>query len=53
MLSNGATSAWIVDSNGSILLPADQVRSRLGSIEEANYSLNETEPTYYSDFQTI
>jgi len=43
ILSNGATSAWIVDSNGGILLPADQVRSRLGSIEEPIYSLSEIE----------
>ena len=32
LLGNGAASAWIVDSDGVILLPAEQVLSRLGAI---------------------
>jgi len=29
MLGNGAASVWIVDGEGKLVLPADQVRSRL------------------------
>jgi hypothetical protein len=29
MLGNGAPSAWIADSDGNLVLPADQVRLRL------------------------
>jgi hypothetical protein len=29
-LSGGAAFAWIVDSEGNLILPADQVRARLG-----------------------
>ena len=29
MLGNGAASVWIVDGEGNLILPADQVRLRL------------------------
>ena len=38
MLANGAASAWIVDGRGSLILPAEQVRSRLDSVEVSNRS---------------
>lgn len=53
MLRNGATSAWIVDSEGSILLPAEQVRSRLGSIEEPHHSLTEGKRADTHKFEPI
>jgi hypothetical protein len=31
MLGNGAVSVWIADSDGKLVLPADQVRLRLDS----------------------
>jgi len=38
MLANGAASAWIVDGRGSLILPGEQVRSRLDSVETSNRS---------------
>jgi hypothetical protein len=35
MLGNGAASVWIVDSDGNLVLPADQVRLRLNPQESA------------------
>ena len=29
-LGDGAASVWIIDSEGNLILPADQVRLRLG-----------------------
>ncbi len=31
MLGNGSESVWIVDNDGNLILPADQVRLRLSS----------------------
>jgi hypothetical protein len=38
MLANGAASAWIVDGRGSLVLPAEQVSSRLDSVDTSNRS---------------
>jgi hypothetical protein len=35
MLGNGAVSVWIADSDGKLVLPADQVRLRLDSLGSA------------------
>jgi hypothetical protein len=32
MLGNGAASVWIVDGDGKLVLPADQVRLRLNPL---------------------
>jgi hypothetical protein len=37
-LANGAASAWIVDGRGGLVLPAEQVRSRLDSLETSTRS---------------
>ena len=34
-LSGGAAFAWIVDGEGHLILPADQVKARLGQSAEA------------------
>jgi hypothetical protein len=36
MLANGAASAWIVDERAHLVLPAEQVRSRLNSVDASN-----------------
>ena len=41
LISDGAALAWIVNSDGSIFLPADQVRCRLGAMGEQNRALIE------------
>jgi hypothetical protein len=33
MLGNGATSVWIADSDGKLVLPADQVRLRSDALD--------------------
>jgi hypothetical protein len=33
MLGNGADSVWIVDGDGKLILPADQVKLRLESLD--------------------
>jgi len=38
MLGNGAASAWIVDGEGNLVLPADQVKLRVNSGESASGS---------------
>jgi hypothetical protein len=35
MLGNGAASVWIVDGEGNLILPADQVRLRLAPLDSA------------------
>jgi hypothetical protein len=35
MLDNGAASVWIVDGEGNLILPADQVRLRLTPLDSA------------------
>jgi hypothetical protein len=35
MLGNEAASVWIADSDGKLVLPADQVRLRLDSLDLA------------------
>ena len=35
MLGNGAASVWIADSDGKLVLPADQVRLRLDPLDLA------------------
>ena len=35
MLDNGAASVWIVDGEGNLILPADQVRLRLAPLDSA------------------
>jgi hypothetical protein len=36
MLGNGAASAWIIDGEGNLVLPADQVRLRLNPPDPAS-----------------
>jgi hypothetical protein len=43
MLANGAASAWIVDAEGVLVLPAAQVKSRLDALDEASRSSVQTE----------
>jgi len=43
MLGNGAASVWIVDGEGNLILPADQVRLRLAPLDSAA-----GEPRYHS-----
>ena len=38
VLANGAASAWIVDGDGALVLPAAQVKSRLEALDGANCS---------------
>jgi hypothetical protein len=33
LLGNGAASVWIVDGEGNLILPADQVRLRLNPLD--------------------
>ena len=35
MLGNGAASVWIVDGDGNLILPADQVTLRLNALDPA------------------
>jgi hypothetical protein len=42
MLANGAASAWIVDAEGVLVLPAAQVKSRLDALDEASRSSVQT-----------
>jgi hypothetical protein len=35
VLGNGAASVWIVDGDGNLILPADQVRLRLNPLDSA------------------
>jgi hypothetical protein len=35
MLGNGAASVWIVDGEGNLILPAEQVRLRLKPLDSA------------------
>jgi hypothetical protein len=42
MLANGAASAWIVDGEGVLVLPAAQVKFRLDALDEASRSSVQT-----------
>jgi hypothetical protein len=53
LLGNGAVSAWIVDSHGGILLPAEQVLSRLGAANEQNDDLMQGNRDESHNFQPI
>ena len=44
MLGNEAASVWIADSDGKLVLPADQVRLRLDSLDLAALGEPRTTP---------
>lgn len=53
LLDSGAESAWIVDSDGGILLPAEQVLSRLGAMNGQSNALIKGKRDETHKFQPI
>ena len=53
LLGNGAASAWIVDADGGILLPAEQVLSRLGATNEQHDALIQGQRNETHKFEPI
>jgi len=53
ILSIGAVSAWIVDENGLIILPTEQVVLRLGEQPEPHHLLADDKCGETHDFRSI